>query len=447
MTRHMRTGLPTTISPALPALPVVMLILSFALPPETSVSLGSVRLSPYRLILLAGFFPALHRVTAAWQGGLCAPDIAVIGHGVWAMVALVVTMGLADSAETAVIYLVETTGSYMIARAYVRTLDDYIAVIRLIFWTASLLLAFAVAESLSGHHFLRLSFKAILGGPGPHDIEPRLGLTRAFTSFEHPILFGVFAASAFAGTYYLLSSGDRRDMVRRLSIMAATFFSLSGGPYTMLALQLGLIAWDRITATLAHRWTLLVAVFAAAWLVLTLASNRSPVLVFVSYLTFSASSAYNRVHIWTYGTAEVARHPVFGIGLNDWIRAPWMSSSMDNFWLLTTVRYGLPALVCLVLALIWIGRKHAALRTSHPVLQRAQKAWAITMLGFVLAGLTVHFWNALLVQLFFMIGCGMCLTLRPAQKVAPARAHGYSPQPASFPVSSPTLQKESLSWT
>lgn len=423
---------------AWPALPVILLVLGFAFPPEASISIGSLRLSPYRIVLIIMLFPALgqllqnERAPAGWPDGLVAL------HGIWAAMSLILTMGFSEGIETGGIYFIETFGAYLVARAYVRTFEDFVAIIRLIFTVAATLLLFAAAEAFSGVHLLREPFHAVFGGAGPHDIEPRLGLTRAFASFEHPILFGVFSASAFAGTYYLLCDGQiNRSTVKKLAaVMFATFFSLSGGPYTALALQLGVITWDRITLGVANRWGILISMMAAAWIVLTLLSNRSPILVFISYLTFSANSAYNRVHIWNYGTAEVARHPMIGIGLNDWIRAPWMSSSMDNFWLLTTVRYGLPAFIFLVLAAVIISWRQADAVRANTHLRPGRKVWMITVLSFALAGLTVHFWNALMVHFFFLVGCGMAVTCgvtRPASQ--------------SVQLQNPVFQRERLSWT
>ena len=421
-----------------PATPVVILLLTFALPPETSLSLGSLRLSPYRITLIVMLIPAINMMLQNRRNPVGAPDALFAFHGLWAALSLIVTMGASEGIESAGIYFIETFGAYVVARAYVRTRDDYAAVLKLVFAVIAALLIFAAIEAFSGSHILREPFKLVFGGPGPHVIEPRLGLTRAFTSFEHPILFGVFSASALAGTYYILADTKiNSSTIKKLgAVVLATFFSLSGGPYTALALQIGLIAWDRFTAGIGNRWSILMGIVAAAWLVLTLLSNRSPILVFISYLTFSASSAYNRVHIWDYGTAEVGRHPLFGIGLNDWIRAPWMSASMDNFWLLTTVRYGLPALIILVLAIVMIGRAQARHKQNDLALKNARKAWLITILSFGLAGLTVHFWNALMVQFFFMAGCGMALTV---------------PHPKSVPGVKPTRpfikKQEVLSWT
>lgn len=422
---------------AWPALPVTLLVLSFAFPPEVSISLGSLRLSPYRIILIVMLVPALNLLLQNRRTPAGLVDGLMAGHGLWAALSLILTMGLAEGIESGGIYFIETFGAYLLARAYVRTYEDFVAVVRLVFTMAAALLAFAMLESFSGTHILREPFKAVFGGIGPHVIEPRLGLTRAFTSFEHPILFGVFSASAFASAYFILGDAqiNGRSIKRLAAVMMATFFSLSGGPFTALALQMGLISWDRVTRGMANRWSMLMGIIAGAWLVLALLSNRSPILVFISYLTFSANSAYNRVHIWNYGTAEVARHPMIGIGLNDWIRAPWMSSSMDNFWLLTTVRYGLPALIFLTLAVWVVGWKQAQGGNSDAQVKNARKAWVITILSFVLAGLTVHFWNALMVHFFFLVGCGMALS----------GARQHQPTRQQKPVS---LQpRERLSWT
>lgn len=424
---------------AWPALPVVILLMTFALPPETSLSIGSLRLSPYRVTLIVMLIPAINKMLQNRRVPVGLPDGLMALHGMWAALSLIITMGLGEGIESAGIYFIETFGAYVVARAYIRTVEDYAAVMKLIFTVAAALLFFAFIESFSGQHILRVPFKAVFGGPGPHYIEPRLGLTRAFASFEHPILFGVFSASALAGTYYILTDQTITSTnIKKLAIVVfATFFSLSGGPFTALALQIGLIAWDRFTAGIDNRWGILMGIIGLAWFVLSLLSNRSPVLIFISYLTFSANSAYNRVHIWNYGTAEVGRHPLFGIGLNDWIRAPWMSSSMDNFWLLTTVRYGIPALIFLVLTLVIIGRAQAKRRHKDPALKNARKAWLITILSFGLAGLTVHFWNALMVQFFFLVGCGMALTVSSA-KAAPKQAQNLQ--------RTPQLQ-ERLSWS
>jgi hypothetical protein len=110
-------------------------------------------------------------------------------------------------------------------------------------------------------------------------------------------------------------------------------------------------------------------------------STKTPFHVFVNYFTFSKQSAYNRILIFEYGTAEVARHPVFGIGLGDWERPVWMSDSMDNFWLVTAVRYGVPALFLLLLGLL-LGILWKAGQRKQPAARVAPRAACLGLHAF-----------------------------------------------------------------
>ena len=126
---------------------------------------------------------------------------------------------------------------------------------------------------------------------------------------------------------------------------AMTFTSLSSGPLLSAVLQFGMISWGWITR---NAWWVLVGLVVLGYVAIDLVSNRSPVQVLISYLTFNPANAYWRLHIWNFGSAEVLRHPLFGIGLSDWTRPGWMSTaSVDNFWLNTAMRYGFPAFLLL----------------------------------------------------------------------------------------------------
>ena len=117
-------------------------------------------------------------------------------------------------------------------------------------------------------------------------------------------------------------------------------------------MQTGLIGWEVLTRGIRARWRLLSLGCVLAYFSIDLLSNRTPFHVIVTYLTFNVQTGYNRILIWQYGSAEVLRHPIFGIGLGDWERPAWMSSSMDNFWLVIAVRYGLPAFILICRAVI-----------------------------------------------------------------------------------------------
>jgi hypothetical protein len=189
-------------------------------------------------------------------------------------------------------------------------------------------------------------------------------------------------------------------------VACSTFLSLSAGPFVGLACQAIVIGWDRITKGINLRWTAIVAIFSLMWFAVSLASNRGPIKVFISYLTFSPESAYNRILIWDYGSAEVGRHPLFGIGFGDWIRPEWMSDSMDNFWLLTAVRYGLPAMLFLAAAIITLALRQARANANDVEVNRHRMAWVAITIGLAVSGITVHLWNAVFAYFFFLIGTG-----------------------------------------
>ena len=192
-------------------------------------------------------------------------------------------------------------------------------------------------------------------------------------------------------------------------------------------MQMFVAGWERVLGKINGRWKMLFGLFGLIYLAIDLFSNRTPFHVFVTYFTFSTVSAYNRILIFEYGSAEVMRNPIFGIGLGDWIRPVWMSDSMDNFWLLIAVRYGLPAwlmLVGLMGGLIWTIAQRKGLPQSW---RRARHAWAFTLFGITVAAATVHLWNALFVLFIFLIGAGAwLLDARPAPA---ARASGPIQKP------------------
>ncbi len=423
--------------------PVVALVLALAMPSETSIWLGPLRLSPYRVLLLVLFVPALARLFTGRAGKIQAVDHFMMLHTAWVALALMVTEGVAQGIESGGIYVVECLGAYLVARCWIRSAADFEALCRLMFLTVAVMLLFTLPETVTGSHMLRDLFRAVLGGPPLPYIEPRLGLTRAFGSFDHPIHYGVFCASTVALTYYMVGRArlGPRALASNLAVGLATFLSLSSGALVALGIQAMLIGWDRFTRAINGRWIILAVLFASMWTVLGLLSNRSPIKVFISYMTFSAHSAYNRILIWEYGSAEVGRHPLFGIGFGDWARPEWMhSSSMDNFWLVTAVRYGLPALVVLLGSIVVMVVRLAQLKKPDPMVARARAAWMITLGGLSLAAVTVHLWNALLILFVFLIGTGVWMLdarARSLASIATRRfrhaSHGRGALPQSTP--------------
>ena len=401
------------------AWPAALFILALATPPELSVNAGGLRISAYRAVLLFSFFSSCRRLAGGKAGAWHPADGLMLLHSFWAMLALVAYAGIGQGLETGGIYFIEAMGAYLLGRCYVRNAADFAAMSRLMFLIVVMMSGFALVESATGQHFIRETSRAILGGPSLVPIESRMGLHRAYGSFDHPILFGIFCASSFALAFYLTVPLNRfkSKWLRTMFTVGGTFFSLSAGAFSALGIQIFLVGWDLMTRGIGRRWSILGGIFGAIWTVISLSSNRSPIKVFLTYFTFSPGTGYNRIRIFDCGTAEIARHPFLGIGLGDWERPDWMvSGSMDNFWLATAVRYGMPAFLALAGALLWLSISMSSMNYPSKELQNSRSAWLVCMIGLSIAGSTVHYWNALFCLFAFLMGSGAWLALPGAAR-------------------------------
>lgn len=393
-------------------IPVALFFVAMMLPTAVSINLGGLRLSVYRVVLLVMIFPMIVQLLSGRRCRINIFDLLVLAHCAWALLALINWGGVAQGIESGGIYIVEFAGAYLLGRLYVRSYDDFASVARAYVAIVIASLLFTVPEALTGIHILHDGISGAVGGPKAPYIEPRMGVERTFGPFDHPILYGVFSASAFSLAYFVVAERrlmNYRGMAKVAGVTLATFMSASGGPYLVLMMQGFVGAWERFLGKVQGRWAALFTLFGLAYLAIDIFSTKTPFHVFVNYFTFSKESAYNRILIFEFGTAEVARHPIFGIGLGDWERPSWMSDSMDNFWLVTAVRYGIPALLLLLgllLGLVWaVGRR----KGLPPEWRRARHAWAFTLFGISVAAATVHLWNALFVLFLFLIGAGAWL--------------------------------------
>ena len=132
----------------------------------------------------------------------------------------------------------------------------------------------------------------------------------------------------------------------------------------------------------------------------------------LSYATFSSHTAYWRGLIFKWGMVNVWANPVFGLGLNDWVRPGYMMfiDSMDNFWLLIAVQQGIPGFLLLAAgvfpALLRVGLRDF---DSDRLLWQLRRAWMFTFAGLTFTLCTVHVWTTTYSFAFFMFGAGMWL--------------------------------------
>jgi len=406
--------------------PLALLLLTLVMPPEISVMAGPIRISPYRLVLMLWFFPCLLTLAGGRIGKVMLCDVLMLAHVSWAALAMLKNHGT-EHVEAAGIYGIESFGAYLMGRVYIRDARAFRSFAAMLVLLVAVIGVFAIVELLTGRHLLREIPAKAMGRSFVSPVGTRFGLHRSYGPFDHPILYGVFAMSVLSMSWFALARNDKLTMGRfgrTFVVGVAGCSALSSGAFATLLVQMILIGYERFSRWLPYRWWTLVGSVAAAYIFIGALSNRSAMHVFLSYLTFSAHTAYSRLNQWVYGMAEIRRYPLFGIGANDWVRPEWMVESIDNFWLYTTMRYGIPAFIFLAGTLAYIFwkmhraspmdlRRNRALYVSTDE-GRARLAWLFTMIGIAVAAATVWLWNSVAIYFFLMIGAGVWLTRTPA---------------------------------
>ncbi|MEE4207726.1 MAG: O-antigen ligase family protein, partial [Parvularcula sp.] len=323
--------------PVLIYLAVVMLPMGF--------NLGPLNLNGVRVVLMILIIPLAIRLVSGRCGPLLPTDIFFLLHILWLLIAMVM-----NNPEQTVTFFgsqaVEFVGGYLLGRVCIRSREDFVALCRLVVLLVCLTLPFAIIEAITGRALILEALNALPGIRSDPNVNAgvRFGLQRAQGSFDHPILYGLFSALIFPLAFVALKAvySTTTRYVLSLLIGLCVFLSLSGGPLMAFVMQMILIGWAAAFDKVNARWWLLLAFAVFCYVVVDILSTRDPIRVFLTYATFSTHTAWNRINIFNFGMDNVWANPIFGLGLKDWARPFWMGSSMDNFWLVQAVRYGIP---------------------------------------------------------------------------------------------------------
>lgn len=376
--------------------------------------LGPLNLTNLRLLLILLVVPLYVNILLGKYGRVYLTDIVFPLFIGWSFLSLLQNnpnMAIENAGSSGVEFL----GGYAVGRAFVRTREHYLRLVRLLLMVVLIFFPFAVMEAVTGKKLLLDIMHAI---PGAGSVayafsEPRFGLDRVQMAFTHPIHFGLFCSVAVPMAFVALKSiaSDGARWAFTFLVGASAFLSLSSGAFLAVVLQVGLIAWAAMFVKLKWKWWLLLGVLAAIYIVIDILSNRSPIRVFLHYATFSAHTAYWRALIFEWGMVNVWANPFYGLGFNDWVRPRWMySGSMDNFWLVVAVRHGIPAFLLIAVGvLIPIYRILRRDYGSDTNLNNIRLSWMITMIALIFTLCTVHVWHNIYSFVFFLFGAGIWL--------------------------------------
>jgi hypothetical protein len=393
-------------------------------------NLGPIALDILRSVLLMVIVPLFLQLLRGAAGKLLLVDYLLFAHVAWMALSLIV-YDPAMAVEPVGILTIEFLGAYLVGRVCIRTKAQFIQLSK---WIAALVLVtlpFAILESQTGRPIILDAIRSIPGVRSHADVyhPPRMGLLRAQVVFIHPIHYGLFCSVAlplvFVGLRDIISN-TQRVLVTGL-VGLCCFLSLSSGAVLAVLFQIFLIVWAYLMRNVERRWFYLSLLMVFCYVVVDLISNRTPLQVFLSYATFSSHTAYWRSIIFewgvmnVFGSAEygIVGRPIFGLGFDDWVRPSFMvSGSMDNYWLVIAVRFGLPALVFLGAATIWtlwrVGRRDL---DADPVLVSLRRAWVFLFIGLSFTLATVHIWGTMYSYVSFLFGAGIwLLSATPARQ-------------------------------
>lgn len=433
-------------------LPILVLVVSLLSPTELSVFLGGLRLPLHRIALIVLLPVALVRLLARRDIRICSFDWAMLAFNAATFAAFnyhgIQYLGPDLIPSNGAVYggslVLESLVGYLVARAWIRSLDEFRVALRLLVAATLLAGLIALPETLFGQHYVHDLLQGLTGYVHPRDTEQRLGLTRAYGTFDHPIHLGTFCASVFALAWYGGKPGLARA-ARGLAILGATFTALSSAPLLVCAVQGALIAWDRLTQGIQHRVGITLGCLGAMYLGASLVMTRSPIAFVATGMTLDSWTGFYRLVIWENGLENVWANPWVGLGLADWERPAWMASaSIDAFWLVVAMRTGIPAFLLMALAMLLVvrGVVKRGCRAKDRAVRRFARAWVFSLIALSLAACTVHYWNALYAYFFFFLGLGgfiadpkraVARASRPkpvAVRTAPSHARPAVPRPA-----------------
>jgi len=183
--------------------------------------------------------------------------------------------------------------------------------------------------------------------------------------------------------------------------------SLSAGPIGGTIALAALISWNELLRRLGSRWKILIGLLLCLFVGIQSVANRSALTVMTSLFVFDPASYWYRRVIWQYGTENVANHPIFGLGMNEWVRPVWMPPTIDNFWLVQAVHWGLPAPIFLMLAFSLIVIAVALKKDLDERLVEYRTGFVLAMVFFFLVGWSVAFWGSTYVVFLFLLGSGV----------------------------------------
>jgi hypothetical protein len=391
-------------------LAIPVLLMGIALPSSLQLLLMGAKLTPTRIGLILLIAPSLARLLGRERRLLLSDFLAFI-----TAIGMVAAAGYAaglQSAVSAIAECLDFIGGYFVARAFVFDPASLNGFVRLLKAFAAFAICIALGDVLTGHWIARDAVAMIIPQPAiPLADDPSIadsvrgGLHRATSTFDHPILFGVFCSMAGAILLY-----SERTRLKQLCWAGFCFFggllSLSSAAAMAMAIVALGYAYDRTMRRYTWRWNLLWTGFGFLLITVIVGANN-PLSWIISHATLDPQTGFYRILIWDAASAQIWQAPFTGAGFATF-GYYLLDRTVDSVWLVTALHYGVP--VCVLLVALNLSTFLPAPRRGPSEIQRA---FTIICLVFMLTGLTVHFWN------YMWTFWGVCIGIRASLREWP----------------------------
>jgi hypothetical protein len=378
------------------------------LPTEVQINVAGAKLSPARMAVVLLLLPALFTLC---RKGRCALlcDFLVCATVSWIVIATVDNVGWSGLSAAAGGEILEFLGGYLVARAFFlnpSSLDTFIRVLRVF---AVIAIIFGIADHISERYVVHDAVGSLFPAWGG-TLFFRGGSLRAVSTFDHAICFGLFCAFSAAILLYWEMSLLRKRLSVSICFLGC-LLSLSSVALMTFTIALGAYLYDRLLKRFPWRWPLFWSVVSMMVIGIFLASNN-PLGWVLRHLTFDPQTGYFRILIWDVASDFIMRAPFTGYSYALYNNAI-IDGSVDAVWLVFSLRFGLPMAILFFLtnvAAFFPTRQTSRNGTNDSNLDRMKRAFTTVLLLFMFAGLTVHFWN------YMLMFWGLCIGIRASMR-------------------------------
>lgn len=384
---------------------VVWLCLIGALIPAADVhfTIAGAKFTVGRLMVFLLLGPAL-AILLHPKRRLIFGDAVAVMIGGWMVFAAWVVGGRGTMTST-IAESLELVGGYLAARAFLFgpvVLNEFVRVLRVVVIVTVIV---ALAEHATGRLILNDKIAGLLNTIPP-SAQFREGFLRSIATFDHAILYGTFCA--VSATIFLYAERDPIKRMFSVGLCAlGALLSLSSSALMALTIVGAAFIYDRIMRQYPWRWKMFMLLVSLPILAISALSNN-PLGWVLSHLTLNPVSGYFRLMIWHAALQRISESPLVGYGFNP-LHSGILDATVDSVWLVTTLRFGLPVTILMVVWNLTVWRLAPAAAPGIPraaPLTQAATGFTMALMIFMFIGLTVHFWN------YVWIFWGLCIGIR-----------------------------------